>query len=111
MKADLQTQRAVGAGWWPLDWLRSLGRAASIAAGHPAQSQGEYRGFRILTTSQDGAYVAHITHHRGQAIARQVRRHIDTAQFDSREEALQHARFVITSGALRHLVRNQSEPS
>jgi hypothetical protein len=116
VKADIHSQHvetAAEASWRPLDWLRSLGRAASIAAGQPAQSQAEYRGFRIVATGQDGAYFARVTHHVGQPIriARQIRHHIDTTRFDSREEALQHARFVIASGALNHLAHNRSEAS
>jgi hypothetical protein len=83
-----------------------LGRAASIAAGQPAQSHADYRGFRILTTGQEGSYFARITHHGSRSIrmSRQMRHQIDAAGFGSREEALQHARFVIASGALNHLV-------
>jgi hypothetical protein len=114
VKADIQTQRMETAAqdepssWWPLDWLRSLGRAASIAAGHPEQSQTEYRGFHILATGQDGAYFARITHHGGRAVrsSRQIRQHIDASRFGSREEALQHARFAIASGAFNHLIRD-----
>jgi hypothetical protein len=118
MKQDIHSQYADttvrnepgGSSWWPLDCLRSLGRAASIAAGGPfpsPKSHPEYRGFRILTTGQDGAYCARITHHGGQPIqmAREIRHEIDTARFESREEAAQHARFLIASGALNHLVR------
>jgi len=96
-------------GWWPLDCLRSLGRAASIAAGVPADLQlhSQYRGFGIFTTGQDGAYCARILQDDGRAIqiGGQLRRYIDAAKFDSREEAALHARFVIASGALNHLVR------
>jgi hypothetical protein len=113
VKADIHSQRVETAAgeppsWRPLDWLRSLGRAASIAAGQPAQSQAEYRGFRIVATGQDGAYFARVTHHNGQPIrtVRQIKHHVDTTRFDSREEALQHARFVIASGALNHLARD-----
>jgi hypothetical protein len=111
VKADIHSQQvetAAGASWRPLDWLRSLGRAASIAAGQPAQSLAEYRGFRIVATGQDGAYFARVTHHGGEPIriARQIGHHIDAARFNSREEALQHVRFVIASGALNHLAGN-----
>jgi hypothetical protein len=115
VKADIHSQRVETAageppGWRPLDWLRSLGRAASIAAGQPAQSQAEYRGFRIVATGQDGAYCARVTHHGGQPIriVRQIRHHIDTARFSSREEALQYARFVIASGTLNPLARSNT---
>jgi hypothetical protein len=96
-------------GWWPLDCLRSLGRAASIAAGAPTDLQlhSQYRGFGIFTTGQDGAYCARILRDDGLAVQTggQLRRYIDAAKFDSREEAALHARFVIASGALNHLVR------
>ena len=39
-------------------------------------------------------------------IGEQLRRYIDAARFESREEAALHARFVIASGALNHLVRS-----
>jgi hypothetical protein len=119
LKTDIHSHRLetaegelVSSSWWPLDCLRSLGRVASIAAGgpapHPPQQHAEYRGFRILTTGRDGVYFAHITHHGGQPIraARQIRQQIDMARFDSHEEAAQHARFVIASGAFTHLVRD-----
>lgn len=97
-------------GWWPLDCLRSLGRAASIAAGGSPDLQwyADYRGFGIFTTSQDGVFCARIIHGSGQAvqIGEQLRRYIDAARFESREEAALHARFVIASGALNHLVRS-----
>jgi hypothetical protein len=90
------------ASWWPLDCLRPLGRAASIAAGVPWNWQAEYRGFRIVATGQDGAYCARITHHDGREIRlpAQIRHQVDQASFRSPEEAMQHARFVITLGAL-----------
>jgi hypothetical protein len=90
-------------GWGPLDCLRSLGRAASIAAGAPSQGQSEFHGFRIVTTGQDGAYGARITHHHGKAIRLPalLRHQLDAARFKSAEEAAQHARFLIASGALR----------
>jgi len=94
-------------GWWPLDGLRSLGRAASIAAGGFAYLQwhGAYRGFGIFTTGVSGDYSARIRLDDGQIIqpGEQLQRYIDAARFDSREEAAQHARFVIASGALAHL--------
>jgi hypothetical protein len=97
-------------GWWPLDCLRSLGRAASIAAGAPPDLQlhSQYRGFGIFTTGQDGAYCARILQDDGRAVqtGEQLRRYIDAAKFDSREEAILHARFVIASGALNHLLHN-----
>jgi hypothetical protein len=107
VKADIPLVDAAPPSWWPMDWLRSLGRAASIAAGHPGQSHAEYRGFCILTTAREGTYFARVTHHGNRSIRvpRQIRHHIDAAGFGSREEAVQHARFVIASGALNHLVR------
>jgi hypothetical protein len=95
-------------GWWPLDCLRSLGRAASIAAAGFAYLQwhGAYRGFGIFTTGDNGNYSARIRLDGGQPIqtGEQLQRYIDAARFDSREEAAQHARFVIASGALSHLL-------
>ena len=101
-------------GWWPLDCLRSLGRAASIAAGGFAYLQwhGAYRGFGIFTTGDSGDYSARIRLDDGQILptGEQLQRYIDAARFDSREEAAQHARFVIASGALNHLVRPPAVP-
>jgi len=95
-------------GWWPLDCLRSLGRAASIAAGGFAYPQwhGGYRGFGIFTTGDSGNYSARIRLDGGLPVqaGEQLQRYIDAARFDSREEAAQHARFVIASGALNHLL-------
>jgi hypothetical protein len=95
-------------GWWPLDCLRSLGRAASIAAGgFPyLHWHGAYRGFGIFTTGDSGDYSARIRLDDGEPIqaGEQLQRYIDAARFDSREEAAQHARFVIASGALAHLL-------
>ena len=113
MKADIHAQHidadAPQPGWWPLDCLRSLGRAAGIAAGlpHPPRRHAEYHGFRILTTGRDGVYFAHVTHFGGQPIraARQIRQQIDMVRFESHEEAAQHARFLIASGAFTRLVR------
>jgi hypothetical protein len=99
-----QTEAATAAeqdGWSPLDFLRSLGRAASIAAGaSPAPI--DFHGFGIVTTGKDGAYSACIAHHRDKAICLpwQIRRQISDARFPSAEEAVQHARFLIASGAL-----------
>jgi len=109
------TDRTAGAqkdsaGWWPLDCLRSLGRAASIATGAQQacpsfQQHADCRGFRILTTGRDGSYAARVTDRQGEAIrmGRQLQHTIDNARFRSHEEAAQHARFVIASGALNHL--------
>jgi hypothetical protein len=101
-----QTQ-PVSTSWWPLDCLRSLGRAASIASGQAGQSfrqHADYRGFRILTTGQDGGYRARVTHWQGEPIriGRQIQHMIDDARFASHEEAARHARFLIASGALNH---------
>lgn len=105
---DEAPAQAQPSGWWPLDCLRSLGRAASIASGQAGQSiqqHADYRGFRILTTGQDGSYVAQITHWQGEVlrIGRQLQHTIDNARFASHDEAAQHARFLITSGAFNHL--------
>jgi len=90
-------------GWWPLDCLRSLGRAASIAAGAPSKAENALHGFSIVVVDRDGAYYARITHHRGKAIrlSRLLRHQLDGARFQTAEEAQQHARFLIASGALR----------
>jgi hypothetical protein len=99
--------KADGAGWRPLDFLRSLGRAATIASGatldSSAKQHADYRGFRIFTSGQDGSYGARVTHWQGEAIRRAPNHTIDNARFGSHEEAAQHARFVIASGALNHL--------
>ena len=102
-----QAQQA-STGWWPLDCLRSLGRAASIASGQAGQSikqHADYRGFRILTAGQDGSYRAHVTHWQGETLGmgRRLKHDIDDARFGNHEEAAQHARFLIASGALNHL--------
>ena len=93
------------AGWWPLNCLRSLGRAASIAAGGSALAQDEFRGFRIVTDMRDGAYYARITHQQGQAIRlpTPLRHHLEAPRFPSAQEAVQHARFLIASGILNPL--------
>jgi len=90
-------------GWWPLDCLRSLGRAASIAAGAPPRAENEFHGFRIAVMGRDGTYSARVTHHHGKVIRlpRLLRRQLDGARFPTAEEAQQHARFLIASGALR----------
>ena len=95
-------------GWWPLNCLRSLGRAATIASGavdHSLKQHADYRGFRILTTELDGGFGARVTYRDGAAIrmGRQLKQQFDAARFPSHEEAAQHARFVITSGAFSHL--------
>jgi hypothetical protein len=86
------------AGW--LDCLRLLGRAAGIAAASPVLT--EFRGYSIVTTGRDGAYLARIAHHEGKTIRlpSHIRRKIDAARFPSAEEAAQHARFLILSGTL-----------
>jgi hypothetical protein len=101
-----QTQSA--SDWWPLDCLRSLGRAAAIASGaavDAAKRHSDHRDFRILTIEQDGAYRAHITHWRDEPLSLhgKLARDIGNARFASHEEAAQHARFLIVSGALNHL--------
>jgi len=102
--------KAEQSGWSPLEGLRSLGRAASIAAGQPQfpwAGHDEYRGFRIVTTGRDGGYCADVTHHHGTALQlpARLKHHINGADFRSPEEAVQHARFVIASGALNHLLQ------
>jgi hypothetical protein len=96
---DTQDQQA-GESWSPLDSLRLLGRAAGIAAASPALT--EFRGYSIVTTGRDGAYLARITHRNGKTIhlPSHIRRKIDAARFPSPEEAAQHARFLILSGTL-----------
>ena len=91
------------AGWWPLDCLRSLGRAASVAAGAPPRAENEFHGFRIAVMGRDGSYSARVTHHHGKAIrlSRLLRHQLNGACFPTAEEAQQHARFLIASGALR----------
>jgi len=102
--ADAQAEQG-GGGWWPLNCLRSLGRAASIATGQAYQQHAEYRCFRILTSGQNGGYSACITHWQGQAVRMngQLKNQLENARFTSHEEAAQHARFLIASGALNHL--------
>jgi hypothetical protein len=89
--------------WSPLDCLRLLGRAAGIAAASPALT--EFRGFSIVTTGRDGAYLARIAHHQGKTIRlpSHITRKIEAARFPSPEEAVQHARFLILSGTLNSL--------
>jgi hypothetical protein len=95
-----------GSGWWPLDCLRSLGRAASIAAGVGAQGQDEFRGYLIVVAGRNGAYRARVTHYLGKAIRlpAPLRNQLD-ARFPSPEEAVQHARFLIASGVLNPLAQ------
>jgi hypothetical protein len=99
-----QTRHA--SGWWPLDCLRSLGRAAAIASGTAPSSKEhpDYRGFRILTMGQEGSYRVHVAHGQGGRIKGRLKRDIDAARFGSHEEAAQYARFLIASGTLNHLV-------
>jgi len=99
---QIQDQQA-GESWSPLDCLRLLGRAAGVAAASPVLT--EFRGYSIVTTGRDGAYLARIAHHQGKAIRlpSHIRRKIDAARFTSPEEATQHARFLILSGTLNSL--------
>jgi len=62
----------------------------------------EFRGYSIVTTGRDGAYLARITHHQGRTIdlPSHIRRKIDAARFPSPDEAARHARFLILSGTL-----------
>lgn len=95
-----------GPGWRPLDCLRSLGRAASIAAGGADEDQDEFHCFRIAVVGRSGAYCARVTHYLGKAIRLPASlRHQFDARFPSMEEASQHARFLITSGALKPIQR------
>ena len=91
---------AESGGWSPLDCLRLLGRAASIAGASPVVTG--FRGYSIVTTGRDGAYLAQITHYQGKAIRlpSHIRRKIDAAHFPSPDEAARHARFLILSGTL-----------
>jgi hypothetical protein len=105
--ADIAAQGGLP-GWWLLDCLRSLGRAASLAsgqAGRSSQQHADYRGFRILTTGQEGSYCAYVTHWQDKPIHTdpQHKHDNDNARFGSHEEAAQHARFMIASGTLNHL--------
>jgi len=102
-----QAETAVNAeeassGWSPMDCLRSLGRAASIAAG---TAPNDVDGFRIVTDGRDGAYCACITHYLGKAIRlpSAIRHQLEAASFPNAEEAAQHARFLIASGALNSI--------
>jgi hypothetical protein len=94
-------------GWWPLDCLRSLGRAARIAAGVGGQGQDEFRDFQIVVAADSGAYGARITHYRGKTIRlpASLRRQLDASRFPDPQEAVQHARFLIASGALNHITQ------
>jgi hypothetical protein len=98
-----QTQDQAGENWSPLDCLRLLGRTAGIAAASPVLT--EFRGYSIVTTGGDGAYVARIAHHQGKTIhlPAHINRKIEAARFPSPEEAVQHARFLILSGTLNSL--------
>jgi len=91
-------------GWRPLDCLRSLGRAASIAAG--GQGREEFHGFRIVVLDHHGAHRARVTHYLGKAIRLPaiLSEQFEAARFSSAEEAGQHARFLIASGALNSLL-------
>ena len=115
VKTDLNSQHADIAaqsglpGWWPLDWLRSLGRAATIASGvafdTASKQHPDYRGFRIVTTGHDGNYRAQVTHWQGEAVRVHgpMKHNIDRTRFGSHEDAAQYIRFLIVSGALNHL--------
>lgn len=100
--ADAATAEQNSSSWSPLDCLRLLGRAAGIAAGGASPVLTEYRGYSIVTTGRDGAYLARITHHQGRTIRlpSHIRRKIDAARFPSPDEAARHARFLILSGTL-----------
>jgi hypothetical protein len=100
-------------GWWPLNCLRSLGRAAAIASGaalDASKQHADHRDFRILTIQQDGAYRAHITHWRNEPLRLdgKLARDIGNARFGSHEEAAQYARFLIVSGALNQLIARRA---
>ena len=100
--AEAETTGQDSSGWSPLDCLRLLGRAAGIAGGGTSPVLTEFRGYSIVTTGRDGAYLAHITHHQGKTIRlpSHIRRKIDAARFPSPDEAARHARFLILSGTL-----------
>ncbi|HWU54161.1 MAG TPA: hypothetical protein VN175_01585 [Rhizomicrobium sp.] len=100
--ADTATTEQSSSGWSPWDCLRLLGRAAGIAAGGASPVLTQFRGYSIVTTGADGAYLARITHHQGKTIRlpSHIRRKIDTARFPSPDEAARHARFLILSGTL-----------
>ena len=96
-------------GWWPLNGLLCLGRAASIAAGDTGQASIEFHCFRIAVTGLSGAYHARVTHYLGKAI-RLPQSLADrlNARFPSADEAVQHARFLIASGAFKTVQRGQA---
>ena len=96
-------QAPPASGWWPLDCLRSLGRAAAIASGAAPSSKEypDYRGFRILTMGQEGSYRVHVAHGQGGRIKGRLKYDVDKARFCSHDEAAQYARFLIVSGALQ----------
>jgi hypothetical protein len=100
--ADTATAEQGSSSWSPLDSLRLLGRAAGIAAGSASPVLTQFRGYSIVTTGRDGAYLAHITHHHGKTIRlpSHIRRKIAAARFPSPDEAARHARFLILSGTL-----------
>jgi hypothetical protein len=92
--------------WWPLNGLLCLGRAASIAAGDTSQEHDEFHCFRIAVTGHSGAYYARVTHYLGKAIRLPAALSDQLgARFPSADEAVQHARFMITSGAFKPVQR------
>jgi len=92
--------------WWPLNGLLCLGRAASIAAGDVGQEHNEFHCFRIAVTGRSGAYYARVTHYLGKAIRLPAAlRHQLDARFPNADEAMQHARFMIASGAFKPVQR------
>ena len=92
--------------WWPWDSLLCLGRAASIAAGDAGQDHDEFHCFRISVAGRGGAYCARVTHYLGKAIRLpdSLRDQLE-ARFPSADQAMQHARFMIASGAFKPVQR------
>ena len=93
-------------GWWPLNGLLHLGRAASIAVGDVGQDHIEFHCFRIAVSGHSGAYYARVTHYLGKAISLpdSLGHQLD-ARFPNADEAVQHARFMNASGAFKSVQR------
>ena len=85
-----------------MDYLRSL----EARGQHRSRNHfNDVDGFRIVTDGRDGAYCACITHYLGKAIRlpSAIRHQLEAASFPNAEEAAQHARFLIASGALNSI--------
>jgi len=95
--------------WWLLNGLLCLGRAASIATGDAGSAHTEFHCFRIAVTGLGDAYYARVTHYLGKAIRlpQSLADRLD-ARFPSADEAVQHARFLIASGAFKTVQRGQA---